>query len=296
LSVFDIDSQSDELAAFESCCRRATDVLVIAPEFHDILLQRRMLFDSLDLAESVSWLGCDAQSIEVGSDKFRLSHVLHQHKIQGVPTELYTVNHETPIDQPEGWHFPIVIKPRDGVGSIATRRVDSRTALHELVRSGLPKEFDYIQQPYVAGQLVSVAAVFRHGKVRQVFPPAKQCVSSDVRFSYQGMDLEPEFARVWRQPVDTLMRDVLEALPGLNGYVGFDLIIPERSPASLIVLEINPRLTTGFLGWQLLFREQNRAAGTPNSGSFLMGSSNELPCTQSYNFRLDTHVFSDPTS
>jgi predicted ATP-grasp superfamily ATP-dependent carboligase len=39
---------------------------------------------------------------------------------------------------------------------------------------------------------------------------------------------------------------------GLCGYVGVDLIIPESMPRQPVVVEINPRLTTSYLGYRAL--------------------------------------------
>jgi predicted ATP-grasp superfamily ATP-dependent carboligase len=42
-----------------------------------------------------------------------------------------------------------------------------------------------------------------------------------------------------------LARGVAEAIPGLWGYVGVDLVVTDRGPR---ILEVNPRLTTSYVG------------------------------------------------
>lgn len=49
-----------------------------------------------------------------------------------------------------------------------------------------------------------------------------------------------------------LVRHCCSLIPGLCGYVGFDLLLPHDKNAEPVVVEINPRLTTGFLLWQQL--------------------------------------------
>jgi predicted ATP-grasp superfamily ATP-dependent carboligase len=44
-------------------------------------------------------------------------------------------------------------------------------------------------------------------------------------------------------------------LPGLDGYVGFDLIVPAKSPDHPLLVEVNPRLTTSYLGYRALAAE-----------------------------------------
>ncbi len=49
----------------------------------------------------------------------------------------------------------------------------------------------------------------------------------------------------WQIPLAGLAQRVAEALPGLWGYVGVDFIL---SDAGAMVLEVNPRLTTSYVG------------------------------------------------
>ena len=42
-----------------------------------------------------------------------------------------------------------------------------------------------------------------------------------------------------------MAQSVCRAIPGLWGYVGVDLIMTEEGP---VVLEVNPRLTTSYVG------------------------------------------------
>jgi predicted ATP-grasp superfamily ATP-dependent carboligase len=44
---------------------------------------------------------------------------------------------------------------------------------------------------------------------------------------------------------EELADDVAKAIPGLWGYVGIDLILTSSGP---VVLEVNPRLTTSYIG------------------------------------------------
>ena len=48
-----------------------------------------------------------------------------------------------------------------------------------------------------------------------------------------------------RHEFEELVSSILEAVPGLRGYIGIDLVITELGP---IVMEINPRLTEAYVG------------------------------------------------
>ena len=47
-----------------------------------------------------------------------------------------------------------------------------------------------------------------------------------------------------------MARRTHETIPELNGYIGFDLIIPQKDDQQPVLVEINPRLTTGYLAWR----------------------------------------------
>ena len=104
-----------------------------------------------------------------------------------------------------------------------------------------------ILQPFVAGQAASVAFLIGSHQVLPLLP-AKQQLSEDGRFHYRGgivplpQDLADRAVRLARRAV--------AAVPGLRGYVGVDLVLGDEGES---VIEVNPRLTTSYLGlrpWQ----------------------------------------------
>src|SRR5262249_33907339 len=90
--------------------------------------------------------------------------------------------------------------------------------------------------------------------------PAAQSLSADGRFRYEGGELPlpaPLATRAVR-----LARSAVEAVPGLAGYVGVDLVLGGAADGSADwIIEINPRLTTSYLGLREL-AEQNLAEMT----------------------------------
>jgi predicted ATP-grasp superfamily ATP-dependent carboligase len=47
--------------------------------------------------------------------------------------------------------------------------------------------------------------------------------------------------------------NLLAVIPGTGGYLGFDLI--GTADDSVEIADINPRLTTGYLGWRMWTRD-----------------------------------------
>ena len=97
------------------------------------------------------------------------------------------------------------------------------------------------------------------GPRQRVFlPPCHQRLSEDGEFRYLGGDcpLTPHLAERAR----SLALRAVATLPEPRGYLGVDLVLGEHSDGSDdVVIEINPRLTTSYVGLRRL-AEQNLAA------------------------------------
>ena len=236
-----IRSRDDE-STFRTLAASADFTLVIAPECGDLLETRcRWVEDAGGRSLSPS-----SAAVRLTGDKLALGRHLHQAKVP------------TPECQPADPHssptlrFPLVCKPRQGAGSQATFLVRNREEWAGCAAKAHAEAWqgDWLVQPLVAGNAVSVA--FLVGERRTVpLAPASQELSADGRFRYQGgrLPLAPALAeravRLGRRAVDTVA--------GLRGYVGVDLILGECPEGSQDwVIEINPRLTTSYIGLRAL--------------------------------------------
>lgn len=136
--------------------------------------------------------------------------------------------------------FPAVCKPRDGCGSEGVILIHSKDDLDALSRDP-----NRMAQEYVPGQPASVA--FLIGP-KQTIPllPTFQHLSTDGRFRYRGGEapIPPELA----ERAVRLGLQAIGCVPGLFGYVGVDLVLGERD----VAIEINPRLTTSYVGLRSL--------------------------------------------
>jgi predicted ATP-grasp superfamily ATP-dependent carboligase len=89
--------------------------------------------------------------------------------------------------------------------------------------------------------------------------PCEQRLSHDGRFSYLGgrLPLAPELA----DRAVGLGRRALGALPSALGYVGIDLVLgADPAGAADYVIEVNPRLTTSYVGLRAASRTNLAAA------------------------------------
>lgn len=228
-----------EEEAFRTEARAADAILVIAPESDGLLTARCRWAEE----SGGNLLGPSSSAVQLCGDKLALAEWLQGH---GIPTPL-----SQDLGVPAEWQsysFPGILKPRDGAGSQATFLVRGTGELAAAERQSRAEGWmgEMIVQPFVAGRAVSIA--FLMGP-RQAVPllPAEQHFSSDGRFRYLGgtIPLAPDLAA----RAITLASRAVESVPGLHGYVGVDMVLSESGD---FIIEINPRLTTSYLGLRVL--------------------------------------------
>ena len=245
-------SPEEEIELLAELAALSDVTLLIAPEFDGILTHRALLVEGV----GGRLCGPSPLAITTCTDKLELAGHLQGAGLPTIPTSEFSVTHDTSATVT----YPCVIKPRDGAGSQATYLVESATDFERLLpgwkQSSLLRQA--IWQPYISGRAVSVGVMVTPEQYRyQPLPPCEQTLSTDGRFAYQGGVLPA-------RGVDavTLQHAAVAAcreVPGLRGYVGVDLIIPDSHPGQPIVVEINPRITTSYLGYSRLC-EQNLIA------------------------------------
>jgi hypothetical protein len=232
----DAVSEAERMPTFRQLARWAEWSLVIAPETDGVLerLTREVI------AVGGRLLGPDPDAIALTSDKLRLADHWHRHGIRTPQT--VAIEDLAPTVPPL---FPIVLKPRDGAGSVCTFLVNSPTEFTAARRSYLGP---MIRQDYVPGKPASVA--FLVGPDSTVaLAPTFQLLSAEGRFRYEG-GLVPIAADLAERAV-RVGQAAITCVPGLLGYVGVDLVLGAEDFA----IEINPRLTTSYVGLRALARE-----------------------------------------
>lgn len=249
-----ISSPADEARQFRRLCDECDAAIVIAPEFHGVLEAR------VETASALTRLiGCNSPATRLCGDKLSLASFLERSGIPTVFTERFELQSADVSSCDVLSPFPCMIKPQDGAGSTLTFRVDSPSELERVTQQLLIDDdgFEFVKQPFVDGLSVSCAAIVSAGqggsveKCRiDVLPPCQQILSADGRFSYDGADFPCGLDPSACDRVIDLVHRCCEAIPGIGGYVGFDVLVPHATDSEPLVVDINPRLTTGYLLWR----------------------------------------------
>jgi predicted ATP-grasp superfamily ATP-dependent carboligase len=241
-----LEDRDEEERTFKRLAADADYTLIIAPEHHDLLGQRcRWVLEA-----GGRLLGSTPAGVALAADKLALAAHFQQLSIPAPATILCGGS----MTLAASALFPAVCKPRHGAGSQATfvvHRADDLVRARTLAMRELPGE-ELILQPFVPGRSASVAFLIGSESIVPLLP-ATQDLSNDGRFRYQGgeVPLPPELGN---RAIGLATRAV-QALPELRGYNGVDLVLGESADGCQdFVIEINPRLTTSYIGLRRLAR------------------------------------------
>jgi predicted ATP-grasp superfamily ATP-dependent carboligase len=218
-------------AAWRSCLQLADAVLPIAPETGGIL--ERLCRDVEAAGRTLLNSGPEAVALAASKQA-----TLERLAAEGVPVvSSWRADRLPPLDL-----ATLVVKPDMGVGCQDVCVVSDERALGDLLaRKANPG--DWLVQPYVPGQAASLSLMVGDDYLCLLGCNLQRIAQVDDGFMLLGCVVNGLYgpsAELFR-----LAEGVCRAIPGLWGYVGVDLVIGEEGP---VVLEVNPRLTTSYIG------------------------------------------------
>ncbi len=237
LPVESVPIKGDIYHVWQSCMNDADAVWIIAPESDDVLFDLTLMAEQSDCHV----LGCSSESVKSASSKLQTSKLLKKKDISCIETVLF--KDETIPDSESGW----VIKPDDGVGAEDCYFCANREELKQLKDSISVEHF--VIQKYLPGIPASLSMICYQGKAQLLACNEQQfCFKNGkgklTELVVNGMQEQ------WIQ-FNKIAQKIAIADTGLFGYIGIDLIVPEDGVGSEsvpVVVEINPRLTTSYVG------------------------------------------------
>ena len=232
--VREVASAGQEQEALSELAAAADWTALIAPEFANILLQRCRQVEAV----GARLLSPPSAMIAAAADKHGTAQLL---KAAGVPTPESVLLQDGQA-MPRDFSYPAVLKPRDGAGSLGLQFVHNADAAYEPPATGWGLRLER----FCPGMPASVAILCGPGRA-VTLPACRQRLTSDGRFQYLGGSLplpKPLGERAARLAVSAI-----RALPPAVGYLGVDLVLGDDSQGrDDVVIEVNPRLTTSYIG------------------------------------------------
>ena len=233
--VITINTTDDVWQIWETLINKVDIVWLIAPETNNFLERLTKLAEQ---AQKMI-IGSDAETIKITGNKLLTYHALKQANIATLAT--YHAD-DWRMHDCRQW----VAKPIDGAGCETTRYFDDKTKLKTWL-SQENRTNTHIIQAFQDGIPGSIACLMFDGSAK-VLSCNKQLVSIENNlFSFGGI-LINGLQAFWHE-FEQIANKVAETFSGLSGYVGIDVIVNTSAmPHQILVVEVNPRLTTSFVG------------------------------------------------
>jgi predicted ATP-grasp superfamily ATP-dependent carboligase len=229
---------------YPSLLKRCDAVLIIAPETNGILSELTAQAEKA----GIKLLCSGARAAAVAGDKAACSRIFHRAGLSIPETRTAGFNSASRTAAQIG--FPLVVKPIDGVGSEGVYRVDRLTdlpAILPMVRRTTSLD-RILLQSFVRGIHASVSLFVAGGRCLPICLN-RQLIDEGSPFQYRG-SRTPLRHQASAQALE-LACSAVSLIPGLNGYVGVDMVLAEDG---VKLIEINPRLTTSYIGVRQIAR------------------------------------------
>jgi tyramine---L-glutamate ligase len=228
----------EEEPTFRRLTAEVDCTVLIAPETEDILLKRTQTIDQFGGRS----LGSTPGAVALCGDKALLGKYLSERGISLPYSQVVRPSDGLPREFP----YPAVLKPIDGAGALNTYVIGHA--------ANLPAETIGMErallQTFTAGTPLSVSLIVAPDQRVTVVGVARQ----EIRI--QGGQVSYLGGTVPFSPGPPL-EEVLHAVSlvrGLRGWVGVDFLWNEAE-SLVTILEINPRLTTSYVGFRRLLPE-----------------------------------------
>jgi predicted ATP-grasp superfamily ATP-dependent carboligase len=244
--IISASSFQEAKLAIHNISESADAAYIVAPESNQVL---QSLVANIEQA-GVPSLNCRASAIGNVSDKAVMLQCVKEKGLTTPATVLVSA-----IDDVAGIRqticgslgFPLIVKPVDGVGCAGLSVVSNEQQVAGAVAKAISESSSkyFMAQELVHGFAVSVSLLATSSEVLPV-SLNKQDVSlmpPEATSTYNGGQV-PFDSRL-KSEAFAAAETVVKSFHGLRGYVGVDLVLTEKEA---VVIEVNPRLTTSYVG------------------------------------------------
>ncbi|MFA5870231.1 MAG: ATP-grasp domain-containing protein [Candidatus Bathyarchaeia archaeon] len=242
--VIPITSRKQFSEAFKGASGSADVVYVIAPESDGVL---RGLVELVEASGGVS-LNCRPDTIGSASSKVNVHEVLNGMGLRVPETSVVEVREGVQrirrVASELG--YPLVFKPVDGVGcsGLSVVRDESQIAAAVEKIRGIDGRKSHRPDAGPRGRRQRQCALNRRGGPPHHLERAESLLGAAPLELKLQRGIVPLRHQYEEEALDAARRAV-GSFEGLRGYVGVDMVLSKDGP---YVIEINPRLTTSYVG------------------------------------------------
>jgi predicted ATP-grasp superfamily ATP-dependent carboligase len=255
VNSIEVVSPSDNfLELYKSLVLKSDYCFVIAPEFSNILLNLSQIVKK----SNRKLLSVDLSGIKIASSKHKTYEYFLENKLKTPPTYLIPLKEEYPDlkflkRKVMDLDFPLIIKPDDGVGAESIYMLKSQKDLESLVerfKEKFERSRKYVIQTYIDGTPLSLSLLnFNRSKPR-VNPILLSINTQELLIEDNKKDSEyfGGYTPYWeyggiKKKISRIINSA--KFPEFSSFFGIDFILRKDE---VIFIEINPRLTTPYVG------------------------------------------------
>jgi predicted ATP-grasp superfamily ATP-dependent carboligase len=221
-------------------------VWLIAPESDGHLLKlTELCLEAETKEDGPLLLGCGYDACLIGTSKTLSFEAMQAAGIHTLPVhageDVIRDDYFAQLAQSkEAW----LVKPEDGAGCEGIQYFPSITAMRDwMQQEGRSQHF--FAQAYQPGIAASFCMLCRDGQAWLLSVNQQHVSMQDDGFVLHGISVNG-LSQYWSR-IETLARKMAKMLPDALAYVGVDVIIDTQNDA-LFVIDINPRLTSSYVG------------------------------------------------
>lgn len=216
--------------------------LIVAPETDGVLAQSVAMLQ----ATGIGILNGFGDFLRCASNKYETARIFAVAGVAHPPTWTFE---SIPLDQlPAAKRW--VVKPRDGCG---TEDVVVYPSAEQALAAADKRS--HLIQPWIEGRAVSIAVIVNNNDITVLPAVSQNITAEDIAYKGGCGPLGEDDQR----RAASLARSAIQALPRtIRGFVGLDLLLG-HDPSDDCVIEVNPRVTTSYVGLRKIV-EGNLAA------------------------------------
>jgi len=252
-----VNPEDNYLLLFKKVLEECSYCFIIAPESSNTLYNLTKLVKKSNKELLSASLKCIHQS----TSKIKVFKFLSKNKIPTprtyrIPSTRRKLDVDFILKKFKNLNCSIIIKPEDGVGAESIYYFERENEILNFFRDfnkQLTLDRHYIMQEFINGRDLSLSLLgFSHVPKSQIPKPIILSINTqNVKINNQGAISEYLGGTTPVEKIEGLIEKVemifkKVEFKGFNGYFGIDFISSEKESFSFI--EINPRLTTSYLG------------------------------------------------
>lgn len=246
--------EDDYIELFKAEVKKCDYCFIIAPEFSRILYTLTKIVKDYNR----KLLSVDLEGIQLGMSKFETYKFFKKNKINTpltyrIPFKGKSLDFNFISQKFDELKSPIIIKPDDGVGAENIYYIESESQLSKFIHehiNKLEKDRCYILQEFIEGEDLSISLI-AHKELLDKFDKNHLILAiNSQNINIKNQKVKSEYFGGYT-PVNDLhiqISSILEKFDftKFNGFFGIDFI--RKADNSIFFIELNPRLTTSYIG------------------------------------------------